>query len=344
MDLQHRLMRRTINIAVSKAMEDMKSNTKRSVRNLIDLGLFFSRCENQKWFFNTAKKVISNPQNPYNELAAKMIAEVDNQTIKTVGINLGYSSLIYGAKKLQKWQTTKSYPIPWLVIFDIPDASPDFFQQIENLINEGCEMGIYSYIFCPHNAIDIISLCEIAKRFDECLFVFKVPSVLITDQAAISLSDIHNAIVSVQVAVEDFNCKSCIGAFRALKQNRCLYGFHLSYNEDNMEKVTTPDYIHSAIGFGNLFGVYVADNGVSNSCKDSVYAFACNERGETGRPLITVEWFRDMQDISEKIQSVGGCMLISAIQKTSRGYVKVRDGLATSLNEMIQNYHPCSNF
>jgi len=60
-ELQHRLIMQTINIAVSKAMEDMKTNTKRSIRNLIDLGLLFSRSENQKWFFSTAKKVISNP-------------------------------------------------------------------------------------------------------------------------------------------------------------------------------------------------------------------------------------------------------------------------------------------
>lgn len=102
LELQHRLIRRTINIAVSKAMEDMKSNTNRSIRNLIDLGLFFSTCENQKWFFNAAKNVIANPKNPYNSLVKRMISDVNNDTIKKVGLNLGYSSLVYGANKLKK--------------------------------------------------------------------------------------------------------------------------------------------------------------------------------------------------------------------------------------------------
>jgi hypothetical protein len=60
-------------------MEDMKGNTKRSIRNLIDLGLLFSISENQKWFFNAAKKVVANPRNPYNALVTRMIANVDNE-------------------------------------------------------------------------------------------------------------------------------------------------------------------------------------------------------------------------------------------------------------------------
>ena len=61
LELQHRLIRQSINIAVSKAMEDMMGNTRRSIRNLLDLGLLFSTSENQKWFFNAAKKVIAYP-------------------------------------------------------------------------------------------------------------------------------------------------------------------------------------------------------------------------------------------------------------------------------------------
>ena len=37
--------------AVSKAMDDMRSDAKRSIRNLVDLGLLFSKSENQKQFF-----------------------------------------------------------------------------------------------------------------------------------------------------------------------------------------------------------------------------------------------------------------------------------------------------
>jgi len=343
LELHHRLVRQTINIAVSKAMEDMKSNTKRSLRNLIDLGLLFSQSENQKWFFNAAKKIISNPRNPYNILASRIIAEVDNDTVKKVGLNLGYSSLTYGANKLRNRQESMHCPITWLLLFDISEASPEFFHLIGNLIHEGQELGIYSYVFCPHEANDIRAICEIAKQFEECLFIFKVPSDLISEQTAESLGKIHNAMISVQVDGADFGRESDRNAFRLLKQNRCLYGFHVSYNEDNMGNVTAPEYIRSAISLGNMFGVYIAENGVSDACRDTVYAFACRERGENGQPLIAMEWFRDMQYISEKILSGDGYMAVNLVKKVYCECIKVKDVLANSLLEILKNMQPCTS-
>jgi len=212
MELQHRLIKQTINIAVSKAIEDMKGNTKRSVRNLVDLGLLFSQSKNQKWFFKTAKKAISNPQNPYNALAARIISDIDNDTVKTVGLNLGYNSLVYGANKLRKKQETTRLTIPWLLIFNNFGSHPDTFHHIENLISAGQELGIYSYVFCPQNTNEIESLSKITKRFKDCLFIFQVPSILITDEMMLSLKGNHNTIVSIYLENDDLNCESTVKA------------------------------------------------------------------------------------------------------------------------------------
>lgn len=342
-DLQHRLIRQTIHIAVSKALEDMKSNTKRSIRNLIDLGLLFSHSGNQEWFFHTAKKVISNPRNPYNALAARMIADIDNETIKRVGLNLGYSSLIYGANKLRKHQSDMDCSIPWLLIFDVSESRADAFHKIEQFIREGQTLGIYSYVFCPHEENDISALCEIAKRFNECLFVFKASGTLITDQTAASLRGIQNAVVCVQTPGADLNYENVANAFRILKQNRCLYGFDVTYNEDNMEKVAAPEYIRSAIELGNLFGLYIAGDSVSDACRDAVYDFVCNERGECGQPLIALEWDRDMRTVSEKILSGDGYMSINLAAKAYCEYRKVKNALTNSLLEMLQKMQPCTS-
>ena len=344
LELQHRLIRQTINIAISKAMEDMKGNTRRSIRNLLDLGLLFSTSENQKWFFNTAKKVIANPQNPYNALAARMIADVDHETIKKVGLNLGYSSLTYGAKKLRNWQVAMDCRFPWLVIFDISESRPDVFSRLEKLVYEGRELGIYSYILCPHEADDIVALCRIAKQFDECLFVFKISSALITDQTAMALGGIHNTAVSIQAEAADLKLENPANAFRILRQNRCLYGFHVTYNGDNMRSLTTPEYIRCAIELGSIFGIYIAGDGVSDACREAVYTFACKERGEFGQPLIALEWCNDMRNISEKILSGGGYMPIHLAEKAYDEYKKAKDALTYSLMEMIRSMQPCTSF
>ena len=344
LELQHRLIRQTINIAVNKAMEDMKSNTSRSIRNLIDLGLLFSTSENQKWFFNAAKKVIANPKNPYNALATRTIADVDNKTIKNVGLNLGYSSLTYGANKLRNRQAGTDCQLPWLLIFDISGSYPDNFSRFEKLVYEGRELGIYSYILCPHEADDIIALCRVAKRFDECLFIFSTSPVLITGQTAGVIGEINNAAVSIQAEAEDLKFENAANAFRLLKQNRCLYGFHVAYNEVNRRSLTTSEYIRCAIELGNIFGIYIADNGVSDTCKETVYTFACKERGEYGQPLVALEWCNDMRNISEKILFGGGCMPIHLTEKVYDEYKKAKDALTYSLMELIWRKQHCTSY
>jgi hypothetical protein len=339
LELQHRLVRQTINIAVSKAMGDMKSNAKRSIRNLIDLGLLFSKSENQKQFFTAAQKVITHPGNPYHSLVTRMISDVNNDTIKKVAVNLGYS-LIYGANKLKKRQDYLRVPVPWLLIFVISESGSAFFPQMEYFVREGRELGIYSYITCPHEKDHIPAICEIAKRFEDCLFVLKVPSGLISGQTAETLGKIHNAMIAVEVADMDFSCESDVNAFRLLKESRCLYGFHVSYNEENMTQVIGPEYIRSAISLGNLFGVYAAEHGVSDTFRDAVYAFVCRERGENGQPLITLEWLRDMRYIGEEILSGDGYVAINLAEKAYDEYKKVKDTLTNSLLEILQIMRP----
>jgi hypothetical protein len=325
-------------------MEDMMGNTRRSIRNLLDLGLLFSTSENQKWFFNVAKKVIANPMNLYNVLTARLIADIDNETIRNVVLNLGYSSLTYGANMLRSRQTAINCQLPWLLIFDISGTRPDAFSRLEKLVYEGRELGIYSYILCPHEADDIEALCRIAKQFDECLFVFKISPALITDQTARVLCGNHNTAVSIQAEAADLNLENSANAFRLLKQNRCLYGFHVTYNMDNMRSLTTPEYIHSAIELGNIFGIYIADDGVSDTCREAVYTFACKGRGEQGQPLIALEWFSDMRNISEKIMSSGGYMPIHLAEKAYDEYKNAKDALTYSLMEMIWGMQSCISF
>ncbi|SHH99418.1 hypothetical protein SAMN02745823_01835 [Sporobacter termitidis DSM 10068] len=341
LEMEHRLVRQTINIAVSKAMEDMKSNTRRSIRNLIDLGLLFSNGENQEWFFNTAKKIAANPGNPYNALVARMVSNVNNDAIKKVGLNLGYSSLIYGAGKLRKKRDSFGLPLPWLLIFDISDPGPDYFHQMGQLIKEGRELGIYTYIACPQNKGDIPAVCDIAKSFEECLFILKVSAALISEKTAEALGKIHNAVVSVQSDGPDFDRGDIGEAHRLLRKNRCLYGYHVRYNEDTAKLVTAPEYIGAAIGTGSLFGVYIAEEGVPEACRDAVYDFACHTRGERGRPLLTFEWQRDIQNINQKIFSDGGSLPANLTQWLYGAYIRAKDVLTKPLLEILRGMRPC---
>ena len=336
LELQHRLARQAIDIAVSKAIEDMKCNSKRSIRNLIDLGLMFSASSEQTDFFIAAQKMLAMPKNSYYQLVSEMLSEVDNDTIKKVGLNLGYSSLIYGAGKLKKRQNDLGVPIPWLLVFDSEsDALP--IGQLERCVLEGMDLGIYSYIVCSHGIGDIPVICDVARQFDECLFILKTPSGLIDGAAAGSIGGTHNAIVSVQAVDIGIQRAEDLDVFRRLKASRCLYGFHVRYNDDNACRVATAEYVRSAIELGNRFGAYIAEDGVSDACGEAVFSFVRRERSGCGQSLVAMELVRDVRFISAKILSGSEYSPFYLAGKAFDEYKKAKDSLANALIELFQS-------
>lgn len=343
LDLQHRLKRQTIYIAVSKAIEDIANDTKRNIRNLIDLGLLFSKSENQKWFFNTAKKIISNPHNPYNELLLKIASNVDHETITTAGINLGYSSLIYGVDKLKEKQSKIGASLPWILLFNISHYGPEFLPQIKEFVSQGRELGIYCYVLQTEKKELMPELCEIIQHFNDCIFLMEIPPEAITEQAGRLLGNIHNVLVSISVEDSDISGTTYERAFGILKQNRCFYGFQTLYSDDNINEMTSQSYVDAAIEQGNLFGIYYAGNNASDACREETYKFVCAERGAKGSSIILLDWLRDIQYISGKILCNGGCVPLPSLERLNLEHNTLKATLEDILLKMFADNHLCPN-
>lgn len=342
MEIQHRLVSQMIHIAVKKALEDMKTDTKRSIRNLLDLGLLFSRSENQKSFFSMAKQVVDYPENPYNALLSRMIADVDPETIKTFGVNLGYTCLIYGANKLKKQQAALNLKLPWLLVFNLPDTNfSDFIVHITSLIDEGRSLGINGIMFQSVGAESLPALCSIAKQFDECAFLLSISPDQITSETACRLQGIHNIAVCVEASDLDLNSTTYVNAFCNLRNNKCLYGIYTSCHDNSMDKVVSPEYIDTAILQGNVFCIYSANDTLSDANREQLYSFVCNERGAQGQGLICFDWYRDISTVSNKIFSDGGCLVIQSGEEKNCGYRNAKDLLNASLLDIIKKYQPC---
>src|SRR5699024_10096147 len=96
------LIRTLAETMASKIIRDIKTGTNRSLRNSIDLGLYFSKGPVQKEFFGLAKSIAHNSNNMYLPLIKRAFENVDENIIKTVGLNLGISSFTTGAKQIQE--------------------------------------------------------------------------------------------------------------------------------------------------------------------------------------------------------------------------------------------------
>jgi len=337
-ELQHRLVRQTIEIAVTKGMEDMESNAGRSIRNLIDLGRMFAKAENQKWFFDMVKKVFSNPRNPYKLLATRILTDIDRDTVKTVGINFGYGSLVCGAGKLRKHQELLNTDLPWMLRFTRSRDAADAYAGAGYVVGESAEMGIGSYVFCAYTPADVRTACDAAERYPDCVFFVEADLDAITPQTTRMLYPLRNVAVCLRTRAVDWGGRRLERVSALLRQARCFYGFRIEYDEENAADIACNRFIRSAIALGHLFGVYVAAPGVSRACADAVYDFVCEERGEQGQPLIALEWRRDMRYISGRIRVHGGCMNLDMTRRTWLQCGKIRSAPSGMVAELIRTW------
>lgn len=340
MELQHQLIRQAIDMAATKALGDIHNNAGRGLRYLVDLGLLFSSSDMQKAFFIEAQRSLANPKNPYPILAARLVADVEHDTLKTVGLNLGYNSLVYGAARLQKLYETQGAVIPWLLVFDVAEPGINGLHQLERCVAEGVELGIYSYVLDLHEVEPLLSACEVARRFDDCLFVIKTTSDLIQERTARAIGRTPNAMASVQITGADLNGEAEAGASRLLREAHCIFGFHVFYNEANTARLVKPELLQTAICMGFHYGVFVAEPGVSDACREAVYAFVRRERGASGRALVPMEWERDMQFISEKILSGRKNIPFFLSGNVYDEYRRARDSLTNALLDLLQRMQP----
>lgn len=340
MDLQYLLKRRTVEIAVNKALNDMKNNAERSARNLLDLGLLFVREPNIKWFFETISNIIVHPQSSYHILIKRMIDNIDADIIKTFGINLGYNSLTYGIKLLRRSEETLGHNIPWLVIFDITVQNNIFFNKIDKYINEGQGLGIYTYLFKIYNSESFHEIINIAQKYRDCAIIVSLSPELMTNEFASLLKDAKNIVVSVKAEETCENREICEKAFKILLDHNCLFGFHTIFNEETAKRLASVNFIRSMNDSYCTFGVYISDPSTDKSYRHDFYSLICSARKGQGQTLLLMDWYDDMQFIGNWISAGSNYMVMNSNEETCFGTTTCKFTGEEELSEVIKCVMP----
>lgn len=340
MELQHLLKRRTVEIAVNKALNEMKNNAERNTRNLLDLGLLFAREPNQKWFFEKARNIMDHPQNSYHTLIKRMIDNIDVDIIKTVGINWGYNSFVYGTKLLRRSEKALGYKIPWLLVFDIAGQNNIFFHKMDKYMNEGQGLGIYTYLFKIYSSATLYEVINMAVKYNECVIIVSLSPELITPESAFLIKGGKNIVVSVKTEETDANRENRAKAFAILRGNNCLFGFHTGYNEETAKCISSISFIRSMINGYCTFGVYISDPSTDKAYRDDLYSLIRSARSGQGQALLLVDWYDDMQLIENWISAGGNYMVVSSNGETRCGNTKRKFTGDVTLTEMIKCIMP----
>lgn len=340
MDLQNNLIRRAITIAVNKAIGNMQSSPERSSRNLLDLGLFFTKSKRLGNFFEAAQKILSNPKNSYHQLIKRVLETVNLETVKTVGINLGFNSLNYGAKKIRTKQENIDHLLPWLIAFKISEDYSNFIEQIKSHINDGQELGIYSYIITSESAQALPEIVTIAEHYTDCVFMLLLSPQQITREYAALLSKPKNLVVSItlneQLAYKD----ACRNAFQQLREFACFYGFHIEFTKDNATKISSEDFLHTMISHGCAYGSYLVGLEDDEEHKKALEAFVFSERQGHGEPILAFDWLRDTDYVGNAVLPGSDYLILDSAGQAALGHQPGKLQVKGSLREIIQAIMP----
>ena len=228
--------------------------------------------------------------------------------------------------------------IPWLMLIDPTSAcnmnckgcwAAEYghklnltYDEINNVINQGVELGTHLYMFTGGEPLirknDILRLCREHKN---CTFLAYTNATLIDQKFCDDMKDVGNLTLALSIEGSEESNDSrrgkgayerTIKAMELLKKNKCIYGLSICYTSQNVDKVTSDEFIDLMIEKGAKFALYFNYMPVGTGAVEELiptpeqrthmYFWLKKMRnGKTGKPLFVM----DFQDDGEY---VGGCI------------------------------------
>lgn len=281
------LVRAAAEPIVCKIIRDLKTGTKRSIRNAIEFGIVFSKNKKQRELFSIAKKVASNGQNMYDALVKRMLQEVDNNIIKTVGMNFGISSFTFGARQIRKIYGETGIDNSWIQHLD--ECS---WRQGQDLIERYNSEGIYAFVVESISSTDNLEeVIAVATQMRKSTFFIRLTDDVIDHNAANLIRIAQNIILVIKAEAEEYDSK----LLSLLKENNLFFGFSKEYC-DTINIDEEIEKLKSFIERGYMFGIYA-----SKEYNDDVYEWVCKSRINGRLPILLFDYYKDRSYIKNMI-------------------------------------------
>ena len=337
MDIQHRMLRSTIEVLINKTVLDIQRDTHRSIRNFIDLGVSFAKGKNQKRFFDRMYSTIQDVNNPFYKLVSDVLTNLDVDTIKTVGTNLGCTSFTYGVNLIRKSEPALGVHIPPLIYFawqDGDEASLPILKRDSELIAQAMEIGIYTYVFQANGDMSRVrDVFSLAEEYKICTFFLAIDPKIVSDEL-IELSErARNVIIGVEASpVKELN----LDAMRFLHDKRCMFGCYIEYTDDSLERAISDEFVDSLISAGCYFGAYLyVKKGVP--VPQTMIDFVRKMRSSAGKKILMFDCLYDLSYISRVISEGGDILRIKADGTATAGLLQEPDDRSVNVAGMDLN-------
>lgn len=284
------------------------------------------------------KKAVSDKTNVYHTYAMNFLRDVDHSVLKKMLLAAGLGAGVHGTKEVRKNRDVYKCNIPWLILMDPTSAcnckckgcwSAEYghlqaltFEEMDSVVDQCRTLGTHVYMFTGGEPLirkdDILKLCD---KYKDCIFLAYTNATLIDEKFCEDMKRVGNLTLAISVeGTEETNdarrgegsYQKTKNAMALLKSKGCLFGMSVCYTSQNVDTVTSDEFLDTMVERGVKFGFYfnympighgaVPELIPSPEQRVHMYKWLRKTRNaQTGKPLFVMDFQQDGE-------YVGGCI------------------------------------
>ena len=227
-------------------------------------------------------RVLDHPECSMYQLIMSIMKDIDQDVLKATFENFFLNANIIGWPKQEEYKEKYGCNIPWAILLDPTSAcnlhctgcwAAEYgnklnlsFDEIDSIITQGKELGVYMYIYTGGEPLvrkkDLIALCE---KHHDCQFLSFTNATLIDEAFADEMLRVRNFIPAISVegfesATDsrrgDGTYQKVVRAMAILKEKHLPFGLSCCYTSQNLNSISSFDFIDQMVEWGAKFVWY----------------------------------------------------------------------------------------
>lgn len=275
-----------------RAVEDIRRGGFRQLRNYVDMCATLAKKPQQKDFFAYAQAALQRTDSCYYSMIHNLLDSVEDDRICTVGVNLGFGGLIYGASKMKVQADADHAPFSWVQVAVCGDAA------LAERVPAAAKQGSFVWVLdaTRGNPADAAAL---ALANPESVFGILAEPETLTPACIEALLPCMNIVVLPLLHTPELTPEACLAA-RALKKHRMMYMLTVQAGEDEIDSILQPDWVES-IAQESLFCMISRRGDVTPETSKQLRSGIVAGRLEIGLPVLMLDWEGDIRYLNRHI-------------------------------------------
>lgn len=266
---------------VEKTLKYVHKNPEKNLKNAINLAKKISPNDYRSQI-ETIDKVISDPDDVFHKYILNMLNTIDSDVFDKTVINFLLNSVLFSEDLKKESREKYNCNIPWTILLDPTTAcnlkckgcwAAEYgnslnlsYEQIDDIISQGKELGIYFYIFTGGEPLvrkkDILKICE---KHNDCEFLIFTNSTLIDEEFIDEMLRLKNIVPAISVEGSEFTTDArrgdgiynkVIKSMKLLKDNKLPFGISCCYTSQNYKSIISEEFVDEMIERRALFAWY----------------------------------------------------------------------------------------